>query len=133
MFGLDFGGRFDPVDDLGAKGEARGTSVGVMVRFEQFSDELGFLWQENWIDCDGREVEDDGIDDGIASCVCVSWFPHPLWRQDQASAVSGGFEKGFVQEKTTQQNNKVAEEEETEIEDCKIGKGTECDDGSPNI
>ena len=40
---MDFVRRFDPVDDLGAKGEVRGTSVGVMVRFEQFFDELGFL------------------------------------------------------------------------------------------
>ena len=71
--------------------------------------------------------------DGIASRVCVSWFPHPLWHQDQAPTVSGRSEKGFVQEKTTQQDNQVGEEEETEIEDCKIGKGTECDDGSPNI
>ena len=121
------------MDDLVAKGEARGTSVGVMVRFEQFSDELGFLQQEKWFDCDGTEVDNDGIDDDLPSCVCVSWFPHSLWHQDQASAVSGGLEKGFVQEKTTKQNNKVAKEEETEIEDCKIGEGTECDDGTPNI
>ena len=121
------------MDVVVAKGEARGTSVGVMVHFEQFSDELGFLWQENWVDCDGRKVQDDGIDDDIASCVCASWLPHPLWHQDQASTVSGELEKGFVQEKTTQQDNKVGEEEETENEDCKIGKGTESDDGSPNI
>ena len=133
---MDFGGSFDPVDDLGAKGEARGTSVGVMVHFEQFSDELDHLQQEKWIDCDGTEVEDDGIDDDLASCVCVSWFPHPLWHQDQAPTVSGRSEKGFVQGKASQQNNQVEEEEEeeeTEIECCQIGKGTECDGGSPNI
>ena len=133
LFGMDFSRSNDSVDDLVAKGTARGTFVGFMVRFEQFSDELGFLWQENWFGCDGTEMEDDGIDDGIAGCVCVSWIPHSLWCQDQVAAVSGRHEKGFVQEKTTQQNNQVAEEEETEIEDCKIGKSTECDDGSPNI
>ena len=47
-------------------------------------------------DCDGTEVEDDGIDDDIASCVCVSWISQ-LQCQDQAPDVSGGFEKGFVQ------------------------------------
>jgi hypothetical protein len=130
---MDFDRSFDTVDDLVAKGEARGTFVGVMVCFEQFSDELGFLWQENCIGCDGTEVAIDGIDDDIASCVCVCGFPHPLWHQDQAPVVSGGSEKGFVQEKTTQQTNQVGEEEEEENEDCQIGKGTECDDGSPNI
>ena len=43
LFGVDSGRGIESVDNLVAKGEARGTSVGVMVCFEQFSDELGFL------------------------------------------------------------------------------------------
>ena len=33
LFGVDSGRGMDSVDDLVAKGEVRGTSVGVMVRF----------------------------------------------------------------------------------------------------
>ena len=122
MFGMDCGRSDDSFDDLDTSDEARGTSVGVMVCFEQFSDELVFLWQENLIDCDGTEVEDDGIDDGIASCVFVSWFPHPLWHQDQAPTVSGSSEKRFVQEKTTQQNNQVGAEEERRTKIARLAR-----------
>ena len=67
-------------------------------------------------------MTDDRIDDVIASCVCVSWFPHPLWHQDQASTVSGGLEKGLVQEKTTQQDNQVGKKKKQRMKIARLAK-----------
>ena len=133
MFGVDCGRSDDSVDDLVASDEARGTSVGVMVRFEQFLDELGILQQKRSLGGDGTEVGIDGIDDDDNSVVLVSWIHDDVWCQGEKQAVSGGFAERFVQEKTTQSNNQVGKEEEDEDEDCQVGKGTEFDDGTSNL
>ena len=75
MFGMDCGRSDDSVDDLVASDEVRGTSVGVMVCFEQFLDELGILQQKRSLGGDGTEVGIDGIDDDDGSVVLVSWIP----------------------------------------------------------
>ena len=63
LFGLDCGRSDDSVDDLVASDEARGTFVGVMIRFEQCLDELGILQQKWSLGGHGTEVGNDGIDD----------------------------------------------------------------------
>ena len=63
MFGMDCGKSDDYVDGLGPSGEARGTSVGVMVCFEHFSNALGTLQQKRSLGGDATEVGNDGIDD----------------------------------------------------------------------
>ena len=103
MFGMDCGRSDDSVDDLVASDEARGTSVGVMVCFELFLDELGILQQKRSLGGDGTEVGIDGIDDDDSSVVLVSWIPDDVWHQGEKQAVSGGFAESFVQDKSTQQ------------------------------
>ena len=131
MLGMDCGRSDDSVDDLGPSDEARGTSVGVMVRFEQFLDELGILQQKRSLGGHGTELGIDGIDDDDSSVVLVSWIPDDVWCQGEKQAVSGGFAERLVQEKTTQANNQVGKEEDDE--DCQVGKGTEFDDGTSNL
>ena len=133
MFDMDCGRQDDSVDDLDTSDEARGTSVGVMVCFEQFLDELGILQQKRSLGGDGTEMGNDGIDDNDRSTVPVSWLPDDMWHQGEKQAVSGGFAERFVQEKTTQSNNQVGKEEEDEDEDCQVGKSTEFDDGTSNL